>query len=42
MSVVFIKSRSSMKVAKQINFNSLKVVAVQTFAEEKTGKEYQL
>lgn len=41
MSVVFINSRSNMKVSKQANFNSLKVVAVQTFAEE-TGKEYEL
>lgn len=42
MLVVFINSRSVMKVAKQIHFNLLQVVAVQTFAEDKTGKEYLL
>lgn len=42
MLAVFINSRSIMKVAKQINFNSLEVVAVQIFAEEKTRKEYLL
>lgn len=42
MLAVFINSRSIMKVAKQINFNSLEVVAMQIFAEEKTGKEYLL
>lgn len=42
MLVVFINSRSIMNVAKQIHFNSLQVVAVQTFAKEKMGKAYLL